>query len=199
MTSKFYPGRRLSYDGGLCTVRYFGSLADTEGSWLGIEWDDPTRGKHHGTHKGGQIFECRSTSSTAASFVRPSRPSDRPKSFMEAIRLKYAPHDNLIYDKPIEISGKLAEEVGFEKVRKQQSDLFDLRIAVVEDLCVSGLTRDGQSIEEAQNEIAVSCPNIIELHIGWSLIESWGEIARICAPLTKLRSLKARCRTPVAR
>ena len=29
------------------------------GEWYGIDWDDPDRGKHDGTHEGIKYFECR--------------------------------------------------------------------------------------------------------------------------------------------
>lgn len=29
------------------------------GLWLGVEWDNPERGKHNGTHEGVQYFTCR--------------------------------------------------------------------------------------------------------------------------------------------
>jgi tubulin-specific chaperone E len=52
-------GDRLSYDGALCTVRYVGEVASTSGSWIGVEWDDGTRGKHDGSHKGTRYFSCK--------------------------------------------------------------------------------------------------------------------------------------------
>lgn len=52
-------GQRVSYGGALCTVRYAGPVAGTTGSWLGVEWDDATRGKHDGSHKGVRYFTCR--------------------------------------------------------------------------------------------------------------------------------------------
>ena len=51
-------GERRSYDGVPCTVRYVGEVAGTSGSWLGVEWDDPSRGKHDGQHKGVRYFSC---------------------------------------------------------------------------------------------------------------------------------------------
>ena len=51
-------GERRSYDGALCTVRYSGEVAGATGSWLGVEWDDPSRGKHDGHHKGVRYFSC---------------------------------------------------------------------------------------------------------------------------------------------
>lgn len=56
-------GQRLSYDGALCTVRYIGPVSGTAGDWLGVEWDDPSRGRHDGSHKGVRCFTCRSSSS----------------------------------------------------------------------------------------------------------------------------------------
>ena len=58
MTTSFYAGRRLSYSGSLCTVRYCGPVQGTKGDWLGVEWDDPTKGKHSGEHDGVKHFEC---------------------------------------------------------------------------------------------------------------------------------------------
>lgn len=51
-------GQRRSFDGQLCTVRYVGNVQGTAGDWLGVEWDDATRGKHSGEHKGVRYFAC---------------------------------------------------------------------------------------------------------------------------------------------
>lgn len=59
MSSVAQIGERRSYDSALCTVRYVGEVAGTTGSWLGVEWDDPSRGKHDGQHKGVRYFSCR--------------------------------------------------------------------------------------------------------------------------------------------
>ena len=55
-----YVCQRLSYSGNICTVRYVGEVAGTKGTWLGVEWDDTTRGKHAGEHEGVKYFFCRS-------------------------------------------------------------------------------------------------------------------------------------------
>lgn len=42
------------------TVRYDGPVpVGASNRWLGIEWDNPERGKHSGEHKGHQYFTCR--------------------------------------------------------------------------------------------------------------------------------------------
>lgn len=58
MAVNYYIGQRLSFSGALCTVRYIGTVQGTKGEWLGVEWDDPTRGKHAGEHEGVKYFEC---------------------------------------------------------------------------------------------------------------------------------------------
>lgn len=52
-------GDRLNYGYDRCTVKYIGTVKGTTGSWLGVEWDDPTRGKHSGEFKGEQYFACK--------------------------------------------------------------------------------------------------------------------------------------------
>ncbi|KAL2430575.1 hypothetical protein ABEF95_011247 [Exophiala dermatitidis] len=209
-----YIGQRRSYGGALCTVRYIGTLANTKGEWLGVEWDDVSRGKHDGQHEGRRIFHCFSSSPTAASFVRPSRPRDAERTLLEAIEFKYAaaittsddparqssPVANSqatatsTSDNVIEIDGKVVEEVGFDKVQKQLSMLSDLKIVLVDELVVCGIAPRGASreaIKLAQEELATTCPNIVELDVGWNVIETWQDIVDICAPLPKLKILKA--------
>ncbi|KAL3231575.1 hypothetical protein MRX96_023287 [Rhipicephalus microplus] len=64
-------GTRVSCDGHYGVVRYCGPVVDTKGTWLGIEWDDPYRGKHNGCHKDVQYFITRSE--TGGSFIRPQK------------------------------------------------------------------------------------------------------------------------------
>ena len=42
-------------DGARAVVRYTGAVAGQEGEWVGVEWDDPTRGKHDGSHGRGVV------------------------------------------------------------------------------------------------------------------------------------------------
>ncbi len=59
MSQTNHIGQRLSFDGAICTVRYIGEVVGTSGAWLGVEWDDPVRGKHDGSHKGTRYFQCK--------------------------------------------------------------------------------------------------------------------------------------------
>ncbi|KAF3389610.1 Tubulin-specific chaperone E [Penicillium rolfsii] len=198
-------GQRRSYGGQLCTIRYVGGVEGTAGDWLGVEWDDPTRGKHSGEHKGVRYFTCKSNYPTAGSFVRPSRPSSLPLSFVEALRDKYASENDseLVWtSKPIgkasqeaiEISGKVVEEVGFDKIRKQLAELQELRIVLLDGMRIAGVLSSYEQSEpevlEAAKEIATTCPKIEELDLSRNLLCSWRHVWDICNQLKELKKLK---------
>lgn len=188
----FYPGRRISYDGALCTLRCeVKSIPGTKGAWLGVEWDNPDRGKHNGFYAGVTYFHCRSTQPKIASFVRPSRKPDLEQTVLEAINSKYV--SSSLQSEAVVISGKVAEEIGFDKVSKEQSVLADLRLVVLDHSCISGIAPRASSretIRKAQEELAATCPNIVELDLGHNPIETWAQIEDICSALPKLKILR---------
>ncbi|KMP01584.1 tubulin-specific chaperone E [Coccidioides immitis RMSCC 2394] len=178
-------GTRRSYDGSLCTIRYIGKVQGTDGEWLGVEWDDPARGKHSGEHKGVKYFECRSNSPTAGSFLRPARLADRPRGFLEALRTKGS--------RPIEISGKVVEEVGFEKIRKQLAALRELKIVILDGMRLRGVLAvdaDNDLRKRELEKIKDTCPMIRELDLNRNFLADWIEVMDICEQFMDLRSLK---------
>lgn len=50
------PGGRLVYKGEYGTVRYIGPLASQTGVWIGVQWDQPGRGKHDGVAPDGTRY-----------------------------------------------------------------------------------------------------------------------------------------------
>ncbi|RLM00444.1 hypothetical protein CFD26_104878 [Aspergillus turcosus] len=199
-----YVNQRRSYNGDLCTVRYVGKVEGTTGEWLGVEWDDPTRGKHSGEHNGVRYFTCRSKYPTAGSFVRPSRRPDNPRGFLEAVRHKYASEfeEELARQKSgevsaargtIKFSNKVVEEVGFDKIRKKLAELQELKIVLLDRLCIAGVLAHAASpneLAEACKEIEQTCPKIVELDLSYNLLENWVDIANICRQLKRLKTLK---------
>ncbi|KAI8958554.1 RNI-like protein [Daldinia sp. FL1419] len=175
-------GDRLSYDGAVCTVRYVGEVSGTSGSWLGVEWDDPARGKHDGSHKGVRYFTCQSKSATAASFVRPTRPVEKPQSFVRAVTEKYA--SELQKTTAIMFSNKVAEEVGFEKIQRKQAQLSELKAVIVDGARIATAYFEGDS------PISETFPKITELDLSRNLFQNVGTVVAICSELPTLRSLR---------
>ncbi|KAM5164626.1 tubulin-specific chaperone E isoform 2-T2 [Mantella aurantiaca] len=68
--------RRIICDGEYGTVCYVGTVPPTSGIWLGIEWDNPLRGKHDGCHEGRRYFTC-----SENRFYLPSHPSSLTNAF----------------------------------------------------------------------------------------------------------------------
>ncbi|KAF1943248.1 hypothetical protein EJ02DRAFT_421466 [Clathrospora elynae] len=222
MATEFYTGKRLSFDNQPCTVRYHGEVQGTKGVWLGVEWDDPTRGKHSGEHQGTRYFTCLSPSPTCSSFIRPTRKPDTPRSFVSALKSKYAseeenaefedpdvhivfnhqPGDNArsrdplqkLYQpiRPIKFSGKVAEEVGFDKIRRQLAQLSELKIVILDGLCMwRPEARGGGWLEGGEKcDVGDACPKAVELDLSRNLFEEWREVAGICEQLGELRSLR---------
>ncbi|KAK5657116.1 hypothetical protein OQA88_3644 [Cercophora sp. LCS_1] len=187
-------GERRSYDGALCTVRYSGEVAGTSGLWLGVEWDDPSRGKHDGQHKGVRYFACISKSPTAASFVRPTRPVDAPQTFVSAVQFKYASDaadQGHVPQKQIIISGKVAEEVGFDKIRRKQAQLAELKNVFVDGARVAYASPPADSgvTEQAISQV---CPKVVELDISRNLFDQFGTVVDICSELKALEVLRVK-------
>jgi len=144
----------------------------------------------------------------AGSFVRPSRPADTPRTFVDAIRRKYASevtNDGIHTqgyvagnESDIRISGKTVEEVGFEKVRKQFANLQELRIVILNGLCIArpqarSSERPAAGLESRSNarDVLDTCSKVVELDLSRNLFEEWDEIIDICKQVPRLESLRA--------
>lgn len=94
----------------------------------------------------------------------------------------------------IEISGKVVEEVGFDKIRRQLAELQELRIVLLDGLRVVGVLpsyeQDQDSDSDAARQIGLTCPKIIELDLSRSLLSRWSDLWQICNQLKHLKRLK---------
>jgi hypothetical protein len=52
-------GSRIALAGFFGTVKFVGQVEGSSGIWLGVDWDDPLRGKHSGSKDGKIYFHCR--------------------------------------------------------------------------------------------------------------------------------------------
>ncbi|KAF9246350.1 hypothetical protein BU15DRAFT_40093 [Melanogaster broomeanus] len=170
--------------GYLGTIRYVGGVTGTHGLWYGVEWDDPTRGKHDGTLDGKRYFDCRIPN--AGSFIRPSASLCFGYSFLTALTTKYVEveHGSTTLEKVILGSSKGAievEAVGLDKIRRNLGALERLREASLDNEVVA--------TGDPAGKIFDTCPNIRGLDLSTSVLSTWQTISNITAELPRLERL----------
>ena len=143
--------------------------------------------------------------------MRPARVADKPRSFLEAAHEKYVSETTSLGPSgasgpdspvsaghaPIKFSGKVVEEVGFDKIRKLLAELQELRIVLLDGLRIQGVL-GGHPATPSDHELELqkireTCPKITELDMSRNLLQSWTEVTDICLQLAELRVLKLRC------
>ena len=132
-----------------------------------------------------------SKSPTAASFVRPERRAEKPRTFLEALQEKYASevnadHTPISSGPQIIISGKVAEEIGFDKIRKQQARLNELKIVILDGMRIDRASDPGLP----DNSIKEVCPKVVELDLSRNLFTRFDDVVEICSQLEALRGLR---------
>ena len=99
-------------------------------------------------------------------------------------------------ERQIVISGKVAEEVGFDKIRRQQAQLSELKIVILDgtqlastySLAGAGETK-GQTIKDV-------CPKVTDLDLSRNLFTRFGTVVEICSELEHLRTLRVKYELP---
>lgn len=89
-------------------------------------------------------------------------------------------------------NGKPAEEIGFDKIRRQLAQLSELKIIILDGLCMyrPEARQDEWLRGGEKNDVREACPKAIELDLSRNLFEEWREVAAICEQLPGLRSLR---------
>ncbi|KAI0928952.1 hypothetical protein AcV7_008711 [Taiwanofungus camphoratus] len=177
-------GTRLSYSGHLGTIRFVGPVENTSGIWLGIEWDDPRRGKHDGVKDGKRYFSCLVPSS--GSFIRISSAISYGKSFLTALISKYVEELHGASSLETVVLGSSGgaievEAVGLDKIRG--------RLAHLERLREISLDNEGVSSIDPPGAIEHTCPGIRGLDLSKNLIPTWDIVAMIVSELPCLQRL----------
>lgn len=105
------------------------------------------------------------------------------------------PKDTAAEEK-IQISGKTVEEVGFDKINRQLAALQELKIVVLDGLCVAGVNDSPQEAEEivtGSTQLSAYWSfveglkpknlSIVELDLSRNLLETWIDVIGICGAL----------------
>ncbi|TKY89442.1 hypothetical protein EX895_001973 [Sporisorium graminicola] len=209
-------GKRISLGPHKGTIRYRGPVPPSSGEWLGIEWDEPTRGKHDGTSADGtRYFHVRIPGS--GSFVRPT--SSKLSSgccFISALRNKYLPST---VEQPLSTENSAAlqqysrkniadieiETPNLDRIAQKAARLDRLREVGLGGWQQSSLPDvDAEAIHDAHFDVAraydvaqglgpgsirATCPNIRWLDLSRSLLPDWEEVSLICGELGQLKTL----------
>lgn len=181
----------LDLEGFKATVRYVGSVAvskNKQENWLGVEWDDSTRGKHDGSCVENGIlykyFDCKMGS---GSFIKPSKVGPR-KSFFDALNERYVTMDSSeitlsdsslpgMFVSTSKGNLKKIELIGEKKLRKYQ------QISTIDKVLIRN-----DSIAVAGNNL-VAAAHIIEVDLQDNLIWDWMEVFSLVSQMPSLKSL----------
>ncbi|KAL4248489.1 hypothetical protein ABKN59_007766 [Abortiporus biennis] len=182
-------GTRINHSNYRGTVRFVGPVDGTRGNWLGIEWDDVSRGKHDGVKDGKRYFTCLVPNS--GSFIRPTASGlSYGTSFLNALSEKYiesfhgtAKAETIILGSS---NGAIAvEAVNLDKIRAKLARLDTLREASLDEKDVA--------TADLRGKIKETCPDIRGLDLSKTLLPSWDMVALITSEFEYLERLALNC------
>ena len=100
-------------------------------------------------------------------------------------------------NQPIRFNGKIAEEVGFDKIKKQLAQLEELKYVILDGMrmCRPEIRQGSRTDDDLEwphgaKDIVSTCPKTYELDLSRNLFEEWREVAAICEQLDRLRILR---------
>ncbi|MEW5305643.1 MAG: hypothetical protein WDW36_008170 [Sanguina aurantia] len=180
-------GSRVQLQNERATVRYIGAVSGQEGSWVGVEWDDPCRGKHDGSAGGSKYFETTS-GPTAGSFIRAEK-LPVGLSVQQAVIKRYhhasgTNGDTASDELYVETSSKrkvVIHLIGERKVQAHQSR--------TQLLTAARLVRANVSHVGAPSALRATLSAIQELDLTGNLIHSWAFVEQLALALPTLEVL----------
>ncbi|KAF2069020.1 hypothetical protein CYY_009660 [Polysphondylium violaceum] len=180
---KISLGERIgSDDGYIGTIRYEGKVDGFEGNWFGIEWDHPTRGKHRGTVKGKQYFQCQYPDSSG-SFMKKEKiikGVDLIHALITKFTRKLENYDDLTVHSTKSNKMIQIEMVGMDQLRERQKNLKSH----------SSINAYNLSINKINTNILNQClSNLIELNLSHNYLNNWNEIIDLIIQLPLLNKL----------
>ena len=183
----FKVGDRLLVGKDLCTIKYIGFIEEWPNlTTFGVEWDDPTRGRHSGTYKGKQLFYT--SVKGAGSFINEStlmKKLVQNKNIWNALNEVYGTSNVFDSDVNIAFNNKYVECIGFDKLNNKNRDFSELEVITLNRRAINQLTGDDNTIlkkclkvksldlgyncftnlSTGLNSLLEYCPNLIEINL----------------------------------
>eukprot|EP00892_Ulva_mutabilis_P011727 jgi/Ulvmu1/8927/UM005_0018.1 len=164
------------------TVRFVGALIGKSGTWAGVEWDNPCRGKHDGSYEGARYFHC-DRSPSSASFLNAEKVR-RGTALTDALYKRYVRADHDLEDMSIETSGHRRMAVtlqGADKIGHTLGNLHRLESATIHDANIS--------LPGAVGSLETVLPNLRFLGLSNNLLWCWEHVHLVAASLPNLQTL----------
>ena len=138
------------------TLRWKGCLPFTQDGqlWLGVQYDDPFRGKHDGVYKGRQLFQT--TMKGSGALIKASKGVLKSgPTFVQALEERYGPVDPTSEGPGDSVAGKVhlgssgivVDLPGIDEVKKRIGRLERLREVGLDGYWVSTLGGDANTLE----------------------------------------------------
>ncbi|ODO05137.1 hypothetical protein L198_01825 [Cryptococcus wingfieldii CBS 7118] len=192
------------------TLRYIGPLPPSsdpsssftsEQVWLGIEYDDPTLGKHSGTFQGIRLFDTREEGSGAFLKYQTGKEIVEGKSLVESLEERYGLLDPASQTNSQESEGKDEEEIilgssngnivveaKYHKARQRLNNFEKLRNI---GFGTESISRRGGN-EEVKAKMKDRLKGVKWLGLEANLLGSWEEVADIASCFEGLEVLTLR-------
>jgi len=85
----------------------------------------------------------------------------------------------------------VAEEVGFDKIRRKQAQLAELKNVFLDGARVAYASPPSGS-QGAEQSISQTCPKVVELDISRNLFDQFSTVVDICSELKALQVLRVK-------
>ncbi|CAG9323309.1 unnamed protein product [Blepharisma stoltei] len=177
-------GERISFKQSLASVRWIGSLPNKEDTWVGLEWDEESKGKHSGELDGVKYFTTRHP--MCGSFMKLPvllEGLDQTQCISTAIIDKYADRTEQdfseCYVPTVKNQRKNIELVGTEKIQARQEKIDRLKEIALQTSMV-------KTIDPGFGAHLISCESLL---LDKNLLFSWNQIAQILSEIPNLKTL----------
>ncbi|KAL3231339.1 hypothetical protein RNJ44_00374 [Nakaseomyces bracarensis] len=179
---QFKVGDRFCVTKEICTVLFVGTIdAWPDEIAYGVEWDDPSSGKHSGTLGGVQYFiTARPNSGSFLKARKVDTICGKPKEFFAAVKERYGSNnDSKLID--IKIGEKTVEQLGFDKL-----DLINQKWYRLETISLPSSQIGLAGIQDGTDVIRIT-----DLDLSRNLFWDFKEILKIskCCPYLKSLNL----------
>ncbi|EYC10261.1 hypothetical protein Y032_0056g2646 [Ancylostoma ceylanicum] len=169
-------GDRVAVGGYGATVRYVGNVEGHAGVWVGVEWDDPRRGKHDGLVNGVRYFTTSAPKGGSLVKIQNICPG---VDLLTAILKRYADD---IDENVFVVSSKAVELVGMQSTSMKQSNVHRLSHIVLESCAVA----------KPPPETCAPFKRCVSLNLFNNLLRHWDDVHKILKYFPALRELVLR-------